>query len=371
MKQLILLLCLCFTFTSTFCQIANPGVEVVADTISNKPHFGDGNMGNGSAWFDDFAIEELPKVDTSASNQLIKFGKEVTDIVKRHSLYADSVNWNEVDKNIAELATSGMTMDDSPAIMDLIISKLRAAGDKHSLYQAKTTAQNYAVRNSVTEQPIARLINNNCGYIAVPAFASTSDTAGVNFATKIQQLIQDLDTKQTIKGWIVDLRQNGGGNMYPMIAGLGPLTGEGKLGYFVSPKAKNVKGTAWTYKHGSSGINGNKGVVVKKPYTLRNINNKIAVLIGSGTGSSGEMTVLGFVGKPNAKLFGTPTSGYITANQGFKLSTGAYMYLATRYVADRNQKIYKVNIQPDVTIASGKDGGADLALEAALQWLNE
>ena len=31
------------------------------------------------------------------------------------------------------------------------------------------------------------------------------------------------------------LRGNGGGNMWPMIAGVGPLLGEGPLGYFIGP----------------------------------------------------------------------------------------------------------------------------------------
>ena len=34
-------------------------------------------------------------------------------------------------------------------------------------------------------------------------------------------------------GWIVDLRTDGGGNMWPMMAGLGPILGEGIMGWIV------------------------------------------------------------------------------------------------------------------------------------------
>ena len=36
-------------------------------------------------------------------------------------------------------------------------------------------------------------------------------------------------------GWIIDLRGNGGGNMYPMLAGLKPFLGDTVLGAFVGP----------------------------------------------------------------------------------------------------------------------------------------
>ena len=36
-----------------------------------------------------------------------------------------------------------------------------------------------------------------------------------------------------MKGWIVDLRGNFGGNMWPMLLSVEPLIGNGTLGYFV------------------------------------------------------------------------------------------------------------------------------------------
>lgn len=344
-------------------------VKIAVDTNTKTLAVGAFVMGSGTVWVDDFDIKDVAKTTGGTSKDVLKFGHEVTDLVKRRAIYADSVNWQATDKGLQELAAWGLTMDDSPLILEYIVSRLRLAGDKHTNYQTKTIAQNYATRNSVTEQPQGKLLPGIIGYISVPAFASTSDTAGVNFATRIQQFIRDMDTRQEIKGWVVDLRRNGGGSMYPMISGLGPLIGEGTLGYFIAPGSKSKN--AWIYKNGSSGVNGSKQYTVKNAYQLRRPDSKIAVLAGPNTGSSGEMTTLCFVGKPNAKLFGEPTAGYITANQSIKLSTGAYLYLATTYVADRNQKKYTINIQPDVVVEKGKDKSSDPPLEAALKWLQD
>jgi len=62
----------------------------------------------------------------------------------------------------------------------------------------------------------------NIAYLVVPHFSPEDDVDGVQFETRLQQLIAALD-QQHPRGWIIDLRGNGGGNIWPMLAGLGPL----------------------------------------------------------------------------------------------------------------------------------------------------
>ena len=61
----------------------------------------------------------------------------------------------------------------------------------------------------------------------MPGFASISDSIRAAFATNTQQKIKDLDTKNNICAWIIDMRDDDGGSGPPMIAGLGPILGEG------------------------------------------------------------------------------------------------------------------------------------------------
>ena len=180
-----------------------------------------------------------------------------------------------------------------------------------------------------------------------------------SFSGKIQSLIRHLDTKNNVQGWIVDLRGNNGGNMWPMLAGLAPLTGAGPLGYFV----QNVKGVE------SKNVWKADVVKVKKAYKLKKPDTKIAVLIGPRTGSSGEMTTVAFIGRSNTRLFGQPTGGYTTANRTFILSDGSNLLLASSYVADRNQKKYLNKITPDEIVEPVP--GLDAEVKAAERWLLE
>ncbi|RZK21353.1 MAG: hypothetical protein EOO86_01320 [Pedobacter sp.] len=52
-----------------------------------------------------------------------------------------------------------------------------------------------------------------------------------------------------IKCWIIELRINTGGNMYPIIAALSDLIGEGKVGSFLTPD-KQSDGN-WIIKNAS------------------------------------------------------------------------------------------------------------------------
>lgn len=324
--------------------------------------------GTGTAWFDDFEIEEISQNATPAAEVVKTYINEFIHIVKQNSVFTDSLNWPLIEKDVATLSAGLNAVAEAKAVLDYVIQELKAAGDNHSFIQNKVSAQQYATANSNPEKPEVKLRAGNIGYVSVPGFSSTSPAVSVQFATDIQNMIRKLDGENQIAGWIVDLRNNTGGNMYPMIAGLGPLTGEGSLGYFVKMVNKKETQSAWFYKKGSSGAGSGSSVSVAKPYVLKRRDAKIAVIIGTKTGSSGEMTAISFIGKENTKLFGTSSAGYTTGNAIYKLSDGSNLVLASSYTADRNMKRYMKKISPDVVVNQGNDG-ADADLKAAETWL--
>ena len=316
-------------------------------------------MGTGNAWFDDFSLTYVEPSNVPASKEVKEFAKEVTNIVKTNSIYTDSLNWTQVEADLDELSYGLQTAAQASVLIDYILQQLRKVGDNHSFVQLKVAAQQYATKNSNPVPPEGKLIDNSIGYISVPGFLSNNDTAMRSFSGKIQSLIRHLDTKNNVQGWIVDLRGNNGGNMWPMLAGLAPLTGAGPLGYFV----QNVKGVE------SKNVWKADVVKVKKAYKLKKPDTKIAVLIGPRTGSSGEMTTVAFIGRSNTRLFGQPTGGYTTANRTFILSDGSNLLLASSYVADRNQKKYLNKITPDEVVEPVS--GLDAEVKVAERWLLE
>ena len=110
--------------------------------------------------------------------------------------------------------------------------------------------------------------------------------------------------------FVIDLRNNTGGNCWPMLAGLGPLLGNGVHGYFVSPKETIPIG----YKDGASMQGKYARCIANNPYTLASDKKTIIVLTGNKTSSAGEIVALSFKGLPNVYLYGEPTAGLTTAN---------------------------------------------------------
>jgi len=211
------------------------------------------------------------------------------------------------------------------------------------------------------------------GRIVVPAFGRRHVTA---FADSIAGFVRELDSAGAC-GWIVDLRGNGGGNMWPMLAGLGPILGEGKVGEFHGPGGPTGR---WYYRDGAAGIVEADGDTVEvarvsgPAYRLARL-APVAVLFDRGTGSSGEAVAIAFIGRPEARSFGTPSYGFTTSNDGFRLPDSANMVITVGVDADRAGRSYASRLTPDqlVLVAEGDSVPGtppeDPQVVAALAWL--
>ena len=238
---------------------------------------------------------------------------EMIDIMRNNSVNRFSIDWNKFKEDV--LLKAGATQDQN-GIEPAIKLALTLLGDNHSSFI--TQGGKYVSGASEiysANQDVIGIIPNDIGYIKVGAFNGINQEAQ-NFAINIQKTIKDAD-KENLKG--VDLRGNSGCNMWPMVAGLGPILGEGLLGYFVDPL--NIE-SAWTYKNGVVFLDTYTYTSVPEPYNLKKPSPKVAVLINASVASSGEATAIAFKGRANTKFFGTPTFGVSTSNKNFELKSG-------------------------------------------------
>lgn len=166
-------------------------------------------------------------------------------------------------------------------------------------------------------------------------------------------------------GWIVDLRDNQGGNMWPMLLGAGPLlqVGDGDdtgtVGYFWD----GAEPQPWRYYNGSLWIGDAERLSAgAAAYTLDR--PTAAVLVSERTASSGEAIVLAFRGQPNSRSFGRATAGYSTGNTPVTLVDGSTLLLTGVVMQDRHRAGDGRRIIPDVTATDAND-----ALRLAQQWL--
>jgi C-terminal processing protease CtpA/Prc len=253
-----------------------------------------------------------------------------------------------------------------------------ALGDRHSYLQSpQATAElrSTAVANARTRQevipPHGALLDERIAYVAVPSFAGGAALQQVEFAENIKNIIQQNDL-YTPCGWILDLRRNTGGNLWPMLAGIGPLLGEGDVAWSEYPDGR--RRVVW-YRDGQAGFGDYVQLRVNGSYRLRAPESPVAVLTSGATASSAEVLAVGFKGRSRSRFFGAPTRGLSAGNRTFELADGATLVLTVAATSDRAGRSYPGPLLPDEPVASAaprpgrESDSVDPVVTAALTWL--
>jgi hypothetical protein len=291
------------------------------------------------------------------SEQARAYLDELIGLMQAHSINRLTIDWSAFRTRVFARAAGAQSIRDTyPAIQ----VALDALGDGHSVYYASTGTVLGATRRLGCGRSDAGTptLREAIGYVRVPAFSGTAEEATA-LANDLQRTIMTADKADPI-GWIVDVRGNGGGNMWPMIAGVGPVLGEGVAGYFIDPVGAE---TAWEYRDGAAWEGSVANQRVAAPYRLRRDRPRVAVLTDNAIASSGEAVVVSFRGRPDTRSFGDRTCGLSTANALYPMSDGATLNITEAAMADRTRTTYGYSIQPDETVPS------DQVVERAVAWL--
>jgi hypothetical protein len=288
------------------------------------------------------------------------------DLLQTYSLHRHEVDWTALRDSVDAVAGHPPT---PAAAYGGIRLALALIGERHSFFLEPSVASSPVVPSP---DPVSQVVEalsgteGRFGYVQVGSFGGSSAQAD-SLAADLQRRIEALDD-EGVCGWIVDLRGNIGGNMWPMVAGLGPLIGEGVMGYFVDPDSVR---TAWTYADGVAGIDGDGIASVADPYRTRAAQPPVAVLADERTASSGEATFIAFKGRPETFTSGVRTAGLSTGNRGFRLSDGALLVITTTWMADRTGNIYGSSVPVDEQVPGDRtlDVATDNPFRLALAWL--
>jgi carboxyl-terminal processing protease len=279
--------------------------------------------------------------DSGISTEARAYLEHALDVMQQNALHREKIDWGRLRSEAMEHAAGAEVPVDT---YDAIRWALHQV-NRHSFLQLSPELEKRetdrkphvqaALKSATTEtqrepasvflardKPETRLLERagvKIGYVMVPHFSPRGDADGVRFETTLQHLIAQLDTDHP-RGWIVDLRGNAGGNMWPMLAGLGPLLGEGVAGAFHDSRGENLN---WFYRDGAAGYEGAESWSYPRvegvPYRVAG-SVTVAVLIDRGTASSAEAVAVAFRGKPHTRFLGEHTLGVSTNNNN--LSSG-------------------------------------------------
>ncbi len=279
---------------------------------------------------------------------------EIMEIMKANVLTKSSVDWQLLQTEVDELFRT----EQSDVLKKSIYRILEVTNTGHSFYSSSSHPRfvMHYTRECHPPQFEKTSVPNDIGYIEVSRYVSAADDDDADFVRYIRHQI-NTQSKRDIKGWIVDLSDNTGGNMWPMLSGVAPLLGDGVHGYFGHSDGSK---SSWSTKNGSGFIN-DQLMIEFSDDTAINTQLPIAVISSQITSSSGEAILLSFKGKKNVKTFGNDSCGMSTANKPFALSNGGTLIVTTSTMMDSFANPYGEAIEVDIE--------TETPFKAATEWI--
>jgi C-terminal processing protease CtpA/Prc len=267
------------------------------------------------------------------------------DWIQQNALRRDALDWIELRARAHERLKSA----DRYVVIEEVLKLL---GDGHSALRLRWRTQDVA-DPTPPKRPRAIAIDSGIGLLELPAVSTHGDAA----LPYPHAAHDDLRELASTTRWVVDLRENEGGNLWPMLLAAGPLLGEGDAGRFIYRGAAEQR---WGYRTGAVHLDDMTMLRIVDAARIAGP-RAIAVLTGPRTRSSGEAMTLAFRGLPQARAFGAPTSGVPTCNRLHRLDENASIALTVGWMADRNGNTFDGPIEPDEQ--------TDDALGSATRWL--
>ena len=297
-------------------------------------------------------------------------------IMQNNAVNADKIDWPTVKQTALNEAT---TLTSPYQLGNVMRNLYKAIGDFHGAFFYRDSIFRWNGSNLVISDSVKKewnkhsgiktaLLNYNIGYLRVPSMPGDSKAT---FSKKAQALNDSLCLLLTknIQGLILDLRLDGGGAVHSMILGLEQLLGQGKMGSFQSKTKEN-----WIIKDNKLLIDTAVMASIMPKSVTDASKIPVVLLVGSGTGSSGEFLVMAFKGRKKTILMGTQTAGYVTINNGFAIKNVAFMNLSIGYGTDRNDVLYTKFLTPDILLTHVdrfNNLNDDEKVIAAMMWLKK
>lgn len=275
------------------------------------------------------------------------YGKNALSTIDKNGIFAGNDEWKSTYNECLKMIENAKSYDDT---YDAIRKALSVGGGKHSMLMTKSESQD--TTESYDEVLPTVSLDGDIAIIKLPDFLGTAE-AGQKYAKVAEDFIHE--NRDKIKGVVLDLRGNTGGDMGPMATAVSSLLPDGELVYY-HYRSYDIPVTL------KNGVVSNAGTGGKSLYPDEKLNVPVAILTDDMTASSGEALTLCFRGLERTRTFGAPTAGYTSVNMLYNMYDGAQMYLTVAFDKARTGEIFKeTSIEPDVA--------TDSPLEAALEWL--
>ncbi len=285
------------------------------------------------------------------------------DTVQRQAYQSAMIKWDSIRPLFIEQTR---TMSDINALephFKKIISQLK---DGHSGLFFEKADQNQEAEQELFEKMAGMtdaeagfptkvfshyMTKDHYAYIRIPAVFYEQRKYVDTMAVQLRAL----DAQQP-KAWIIDLTENDGGSIFPMIWHFASLIDVDSTYALVARDGVEEK-----QKVRMNNLNDHDQKMAKlfdleydqiPPIDIKNKNVPIVLLVSRFTSSSGEFFAAHFKGQKNVTIMGQTTSGHTSANEQFAVGNNYMINLTTSVIKDRIGKVYgiKEGIKPDIPL---------------------
>lgn len=277
---------------------------------------------------------------------------EALSFIEDNGIFVPDVDWQTVrDRAIEQTADAKSPEETYPVLKEVI----DLTGGRHSaLREPNSTPPGY----SFIHTPEAELFGDGVAVFNLPPFSSPRPEHVEEYAEAGRDEIAKLSSEAQC-GWIIDVRKNYGGNMFPLISAVTPLLPKGTLMQLIDRDGNRSVITA-----GDEGIYLDDEYLVSVSSQAADMSHlPVAILQSGGTASSAEAVVMSFMSRDGVRTFGADTAGLSTGNVTKTMPDGAVLRVTKTFMA--NSSGVPANGALPVHTAS------DDPLSAASGWLRE
>ncbi|MEM1219861.1 MAG: S41 family peptidase [Bacteroidota bacterium] len=294
------------------------------------------------------------------------------------SLYREQVNWDSLYPILAKQAATANSIEDLAHPFGIVLANL---GDTHGrIYHNRQVLAHFSNGRKPHLQDfdpeiyqqiqwgqslpfVAKYLTDSVGYVRMVGLPPGDN---LQMSKEIQDAVCAVQV-EGVNRWIVDLRYNGGGNLFPMAEGIAHILGEGALGG--AKGLTEAENGLWSIKNGD---------FYYDEYTVGLTNDcsyeqsvPVAVLLSNYTASSGEALAVMCKNRPETQFFGQDSHGMITVTNYYPIAENTFATISVSIYQDRTGKIYDKYVPVDeaVPFSLTEQWEEDPGIQKALEWL--
>ncbi len=305
---------------------------------------------------------------------------QIIEHVENNSLYRENVDWPSLKKEMYAMAEEADSVPQLKSALDFMLKELK---DDHgrvfynnqylSYYSGEKKAHranmSSDVYNEIQSGQVydfkAIKLEGEIGYVRIVGLPMGDNE---KMSSDIQNAVCEV-MENGVKSWIVDLRYNGGGNMFPMVEGLTTIIGDAIVGGTAG--VTDEESSVWSIQNGHFYYDEQTVALENKCSTSET--PKIAVLTSIYTASSGEALAVILKNRPKTRFFGNKTLGKVTSTNWAPIDDKTVVSISVSYYKDRDGNLYDKFVDVDEEIPFNPKGemNTDEAIKRAVEWLNE